>query len=117
MGLFSFRIRRAERDKQTDRARFDALLQALDRIGGEMDDEIEGLRKRYEEASCDAAYAQQALEEGRADGDISPRIDNLTDTLERYFKRMALLKNETAFIDRLRSEVDAFVRANRIGDA
>ncbi|WP_157019517.1 hypothetical protein [Mesorhizobium xinjiangense] len=89
----------------------------MDEIGEEMAGEIDGLQKRYEDASSDAAYAQQALEEGRAGGEVSPRIDDLTDTIERYFKRIALLKSEVDFVNRLREDVNAFTDANRIGAA
>lgn len=117
MSLFNFRIRRAVRDEETDRDRFARLLKVLDQIGAEMAHEVAGLQERYRGASSDAAYAEQALEEGRADREISLRIDDLTGTLDRYFERIALLQSQIAFFELLRSDVNAFARANHIDAA
>lgn len=114
MALFSFRTRSPLRDQETDRARFERLRQFLDELRTEMESERTGLQNRYEKVTADAAFSQQALEDDRGGADISSKVDDLTNSMIRYSKRIAMLENEIAFIGALRENVNEFARANHI---
>ena len=96
--MLGFRTRSADRDRQTDISRIQKLRQALLDLGTELAKEEAGLRHRYETASTDAAFSQQVYEDGRGDDGISSRIDDLTNTLINYSRRISELDRQKAFI-------------------
>jgi hypothetical protein len=96
--MLGFRTRSADRDRETDISRIEKLRQALLDVGTELAKEEAGLRRRYETASTDAAFSQQVYEDGRGDAGISSRIDDLTNTLINYSRRISELDRQKAFI-------------------
>lgn len=96
--MLGFRTRSADRDRETDISRIEKLRQALLDVGTELAKEEAGLRRRYETASTDAAFSQQVYEDGRGDAGISSRIDNLTNALINYSRRISELDRQKAFI-------------------
>jgi hypothetical protein len=96
--MLGFRTRNPDRDRETDAARIQKLRQALFDVRSELEAEKVGLQGRYETASADAAFSQQAMEEGRGSPEISTRIDDLTTSLINYSRRIATLVRQSAFI-------------------
>ena len=108
MSVFSnFRVRSRLRDRSTDEDRFESLLQHVRKLGGEAADEMNGLKKRYEQAGADAAFAFMAEEnEGPSEGG-SERIDALTETIMNYADRVKLLERQVAYFGQLEREITA----------
>lgn len=112
MALFRFRTRNPERDRDTDESRRQRLEQLLDALSAEIERERGGLRNRYDKVTADAAFSQQALEDDRADGEISSRIDDLTGAMLRYTKRLVTLEQQSVFVTEIRSRINTFFREN-----
>lgn len=113
--MLGFRTRSADRDRQTDISRIEKLRQALLDVGTELAKEEEGLRRRYETASTDAAFSQQVYEDGRGDAGISSRIDDLTNTLINYSRRISELDRQKAFIGEMLVKLDDFATEVDVG--
>lgn len=113
--MLGFRTRSADRDRQTDLSRIQKLRQALLDVGTELAKEEAGLRRRYETASTDAAFSQQVYEDGRGDAGISSRIDDLTETLINYSRRISELDRQNAFIKEMLGKLDDFAAEVDIG--
>lgn len=113
--MLGFRTRSADRDRQTDVSRIEKLRQALLDVGTELAKEETGLRRRYETASTDAAFSQQVYEDGRGDAGISSRIDDLTNTLINYSRRISELDRQNAFIREMLVKLDDFATEMDIG--
>lgn len=107
-----FLIRNPNRDRQTDVARMTRLRQTLLQIGQEVADERAGLEKRYLAASADAAFAQERVEDGLEGTNLSARVDDLTETMINYAKRIAMLDKQIAYVDRMRKDLDDFTTEN-----
>jgi succinylglutamate desuccinylase len=117
MALFRFRTRNPARDHQTDENRLERLLRSVEGIRAEMERERDGLRARYENIMADAAFSQQALEDERVDADISVKIDDMTETMIRYYKRIAWLESQIAFVTDIDREIALFFQENEEGRA
>ncbi len=107
MALTLFRVRSRERDRETDAGRFRRLRQLLGELRAEMERERDGLRGRYEKVTADAAFSQQALEDG-AGGAVSEKIDDMTEAMIRYTERLALLEKQAGFVTGLDHQVERF---------
>ena len=108
MALPFFRTRAAGRDRDTDIARLQRLQQSLASIRGEMEQEKNGLRDRYDKVMANAAFSQQSLEDGRGGAGMSSKIDEMTDTMIRYTDRIASLDTQIDFVAGLERQVDRF---------
>lgn len=108
MSLFRFRTRAGERDTQTDSARLGRLREWVARTRAEIEHERKGLRARYERAVADAAFAQQAFEEGGQDSGMSIRVDELTEAVMRYYERLAALDRQAAFLADFERGIEQF---------
>jgi len=117
MALFRFKTRNPHRDRETDASRMHRLHQLLDEIRSEIDNEKNGLRNRYDKVTADAAFSQQALEDDRAGAEISSKIDELTEAMIRYTKRLASLDDQIDFVTELRDRIERFSQANTGEDA
>lgn len=113
--MLGFRTRSADRDRQTDISRIEKLRQVMLDVGTELAKEEAGLRRRYETASTDAAFSQQAYEDGRGDAGISSRIDDLTTTLINYSRRISELDRQRAFIGEMLVKLEDFAAEVDIG--
>lgn len=112
MALLSFRVRSPERDRETDRDRQQRLHQLLSDIRAEMEREREGLRARYEKVTADAAFSQQALEDDSVDVAVSAKIDDMTEAMIRYTKRMASLETQIGFVTGIDRRIEQFFEQN-----
>lgn len=112
MALFRFRVRSPERDRETDRDRLQRLRQLLGDIRAEMEREKNGLRDRYEKVTADAAFSQQALEDDQGGAAISSKVDQMTDAMIRYTKRMASLETQLDFVTDIDRRVELFSERN-----
>jgi hypothetical protein len=112
MALFRFRTRNPARDRQTDESRLERLRGMLREFRADIEHERDGLRARYESVMADAAFSQQALEDDRADASISDRIDDMTETMIRYDKRIARLESQIAFVTEFDLEAVRFFGEN-----
>ena len=112
MVLFDFRTRDTQRDHQTDMGRLQRLYQLLGVVRAEMEQEKSGLRDRYEKVMADAAFSQQRLEDGRDGAAISSKVDDLTDTMIRYSKRIASLETQIDFVAEMDRRLELFPREN-----
>jgi hypothetical protein len=110
MALFRFRTRDPQRDSETDLNRLQRLRQSLADIRSEMEHERNGLRDRYEKVTADAAFSQQRLEDARGSVGMSSKIDDMTGTMIRYTKRIALLEAQIDFVVDLERKADTFSR-------
>jgi len=108
MALFRFRTRSPERDSDTDADRLRRLRQSLVDIRAEMETEISGLRDRYETVMADAAFSQQLVEDERGGKGISSSVDDMTGTMIRYTKRLAMLRAQIDFVAGITRQIDAF---------
>ncbi|GLS31508.1 hypothetical protein SAMN04488498_102106 [Mesorhizobium albiziae] len=106
--MLGFRTRNPDRDRETDAARIQKLRQALFDVRSELEGEKVGLQGRYETASADAAFSQQAMEEGRGSPEISTRIDDLTTSLINYSRRIATLDRQSAFIGEMLVKLEGY---------
>jgi len=112
MALFRFKTRNPNRDRETDAGRMQRLRQVLDEIHDEIENEKNGLRNRYDKVTADAAFSQQALEDDRVDAGMSSKIDELTEAMIRYTKRLASLDGQIGFVTELRGRIEQFSQAN-----
>ena len=112
MALFRFRMRSAERDRETDLGRLQRLRQLLTDIRTEMEREKNGLRDRYEKVTTNAAFSQQALEDDSVGEGMSAKIDDMTDRMVRYTRRIASLGTQIDFVTEIDRRVEAFSREN-----
>jgi hypothetical protein len=88
------------------------LLQLLGDIRAEMERERDGLRDRYEKVTADAAFSQLALEDDSAGAAMSSKIDEMTDTMIRYTKRIASLDAQIKFVTDLDDRIVLFSQEN-----
>ena len=112
MALFRFQTRNTNRDRETDAARFQRLHRLFDDLRADMERERNGLRDRYEKVAADAAFSQQALENDRVGAAMSAKIDDMTDTMIRYKRRIKSLEKQIGFVTHLHGQMEAFIQEN-----
>jgi hypothetical protein len=112
MAFSRFRVRSSQRDRETDLGRVQRLRQSLRDIRAEMERERDGLRDRYEKVMADAAFSQLALEDDSARAGMSSKIDDMTDTMIRYTRRIASLDAQIGFVTNLDDRVELFSLEN-----
>ncbi|MEK1886010.1 MAG: hypothetical protein AAAB35_00205 [Phyllobacterium sp.] len=115
MALFSFRTRNPERDRQTDARRFQNLKQAIRDALAETERERDGFRRRYDDASVDAAFSFENIENEGATERTLAQVDNLTQALTRFSQRIDLLEKQTLFMREIDEAITRFENANGIG--
>ncbi len=103
-----FRIRSADRDRETDIRRLDRLAEAAAVLHEEINRESDGLRRRYEEATRDAAFALEARETGSGQRKLDGRIDELTETVMKCEQRLRDLETQDAFYRDIRDRIAAY---------
>jgi chromosome segregation ATPase len=107
MALFSFRTREPQRDRETDRARFDKLLKLFQQLLAEIEAERDGLKSRYGQTQASAAFALDAFENGDGE-ELSAKADDLALAMRRYRVRIAALEGQLAFLQRSETEINAY---------
>ncbi|WP_202313976.1 hypothetical protein [Mesorhizobium sp. L-8-10] len=112
--VFGFKTRSAERDQQTDAARFQRIRDVIAEVSGEMDREKSGFEKRYGTVAADAAFLVEAMDNEASPSGDSERIATLTETLRACERRIAFLNRQMLFMEECRQFVQQFVDANGI---
>lgn len=115
--VFGFRTRHPDRDRQTDAARLERVLEMFASISLEMERERAGLEKRYGTVSADAAFLLEAIENEGGPQRDSDRIGELTDSLRACERRMAALGRQMLFMEECRRSVECFAEDNAIAVA
>ncbi|WP_274631340.1 hypothetical protein [Arvimicrobium flavum] len=116
MALFRFQIRNPNRDRETDASRLQRLHKVLDDLRLEIERERNGLRARHEKLAADAAFSYEALENDGAEVSMSAKIDDMTDTMIRYRRRIRSLEKQIGFVIALRGQVEVFSQENAAED-
>ena len=110
-----FRVRSADRDKDTDQERFGELQKHLERLAGDCERESEGLHRRYAAAKHHASVALQLLEAEGDRKDLDPNLAEAERTLVRCERRLTELQDHGRFFLTLRDEVAT--KLKEIGNA
>ena len=107
MAIFNFWTRRPQRDHETDRTRFHAVVEALRKARSETEDERHGLEARYEDAQSTAAFAEQRAEDF-GEAALDREIDDLTGTIVRCQERLGQLDRHLRFLREVERSVCAY---------
>ncbi|MBT1158851.1 hypothetical protein J1C56_25070 [Aminobacter anthyllidis] len=111
--IFAFRTRSPDRDRATDKVRFDQLARSLDQLSSEIAAERTGIRKRYEAVSANAAFLVEAMDNSEVSQRRATEMDQLTETLKTCLRRIEALGRQTEFVAELRHVLDTFVDEGR----
>jgi hypothetical protein len=110
MNLFEpFRTRSASRDEETDRQRIERLTTMLSSVHDDIKREREGLSRRYEESRRDAGFALEALNERPSNSKLAQRLDQHSEAILKYEKRLQILETQTVLLKRLHDFVADFL--------
>jgi hypothetical protein len=107
MALFGFRTRNPQRDRETDRARFERLLKLFGRLIAEIEAEFDGLKERYGRTQASAAFALDAFENGEGE-ELSAKADDLALAMRRYQARIAALERQLDFVRKAETQTRTF---------
>ena len=113
----TFLTRPPDRDRDNDRERLSRLRGAVTGVLREVAAERDGFETRYRKASADAAFSQDRLDDGVHSDLLSARVDDLTQTLIRYRRRMSELDRQIAYLESLRENVDSFIAGRVVDDS
>ncbi|MCO5065957.1 MAG: hypothetical protein M9924_16300 [Rhizobiaceae bacterium] len=89
-----FRTRSPDRDRQTDAARLDRLIKAIDETSASVATELHGLEARYEATAANAAFLNEAIEDGEEPESKAASVDEMIETMERYRQRTGSLARQ-----------------------
>lgn len=103
MKLFNFGFPSSVNNR--DARRLARLRRLLDEIGKDIANERAELKRLYEAATADAAFAFQAIENGESPEQISDEVEMATAAIIRHSKRISLLKEQVDFIEAMRQKL------------
>lgn len=106
--IFPFRTRSPGRDRQTDAFRFEALLDTLRQLIDDIDAEKTGIRNRYESVSANAAFLVEAMDNDTVSPRRAAEMDQLTEALKNYLRRVDTLAKQGEFVASLCRQVEEF---------
>jgi len=101
--LFGFRTRNPQRDRETDRERYERLESLLAEMAAQIAAERSGLERRYRESSANAGFLADAIDNEEAASGSSARLDAMTDDLINCERRLAALSRQIAVVEDLRT--------------
>jgi len=101
--LFGFRTRNPQRDRETDRERYERLESLLAEMAAQIAAERGGLERRYRESSANAGFLADAIDNEEAASGSSARLDAMTDDLINCERRLAALSRQIAVVEDLRT--------------
>lgn len=101
-----FRTRHPDRNRRTDADRRKRLCAAIDAMQTEIRFELNGIRRRYEATSTNAAFLFDAIENGESDSET--RLDELSASMKAYEARVGELAGQIAFLSGLREAAAGF---------
>lgn len=112
MGQPDFKIRSRKRDFETDSSRIGKVLSVVNQQILHINHEKAGLRSRLDRVTSDAAFSQDAMENGE---NVSfADLDELMDTISRCAERIALLEAQVIFLARLRQDLLRFMAGSEL---
>jgi hypothetical protein len=117
MALFGFRTRNPERDRLSDATRFLSIKRAIRDVVVETERERDGFRRRYDDASVNAAFSFENMENEGETEKVSAQVDSLTQALTRFSQRIDFLEKQMAFMHEMDQAITTFENANGIGEA
>jgi hypothetical protein len=117
MALFRFRTRNPERDRLSDATRFLSIKRAIRDVVSETERERDGFRRRYDDASVNAAFSFENMENEGETEKVSAQVDSLTQALTRFSQRIDFLEKQMAFMHEMDQAITTFENANGIGEA
>jgi hypothetical protein len=97
MALFSFRTRNPERDRRSDATRLQGIKQAISEAVVEAERERDGFRRRHDDASANAAFLFENMENEGETEKASAQVDDLTQALTRFSQRIDFLEKQNSF--------------------
>jgi hypothetical protein len=115
MALFSFRTRNRERDRRSDATRLQGIKQAISEAVVEAERERDGFRRRHDDASANAAFLFENMENEGETEKASAQVDDLTQALTRFSQRIDFLEKQIAFMQEMDEAITDFANANGIG--
>ena len=101
-----FRTRHPDRNRHTDADRRERLCAAINAIQVEVQSELDGIRRRYEAVSTNAAFLFDAIENGESTS--KTRLDELSASMNAYETRVGELAGQVAFLGGLREAAAGF---------
>jgi len=107
--LFGFKTRSPERDRDTDRERLARLSAFLGEMADQIAAERTGLERRYREASTNAGFLADAMENEEVSAGSSHRLDAMTDDMLNYERRLAALSRQIGVVEDLRARAQALL--------
>jgi hypothetical protein len=107
-----FRTRSEGRDRDTDLSRVQRLSKAIDEIRSSVANELKGLEARYQSTAADAAFLNQAIENGEASESRNANVDEMVGTMKRYRQRTESLARQLAVLDAMRQSAEALADEN-----
>lgn len=117
MAFFRFRVRSQARDLETDKARLARLEGSIDSIRREVAAELAGLTKRYRSIGADAAFLDQAIDNGEADRSAGAgKLGDMASTMIRYEQRVAELSRQLVSLDELHRSAESLLAAKNRGE-
>jgi hypothetical protein len=115
MALFGFRTRNPERDRLSDATRFLSIKRAIRDVVVETERERDGFRRRYDDASVNAAFSFENMENEGETAKVSAQVDNLTQALTKFSQRIDFLEKQMAFMHEMDEAITTFENANGLG--
>jgi hypothetical protein len=115
MALFRFRTRNPERDRLSDATRFLSIKRAIRDVVAETERERDGFRRRYDDASVNAAFSFENMENEGETAKVSAQVDNLTQALTKFSQRIDFLEKQMAFMHEMDEAITTFENANGLG--
>ena len=111
MKLFKpFRTRSAARDEETDRRRFERLSTMLSSLHDEIEQEQQGLRRRYEKSQHDAGFALEVLDRTPSNEKLAESVEQHSETLLKCEARLQALQAQTGLLTTIGDLLDARCR-------
>jgi hypothetical protein len=115
MALFGFRTRNPERDRLSDATRFLSIKRAIRDVVVETERERDGFRRRYDDASVNAAFSFENMENEGETAKVSAQVDSLTQALTKFSQRIDFLEKQMAFMHEMDEAITTFEHANGLG--
>lgn len=112
MTRLNFRTRSPQRDDATDAGRFDRLARLLTELSGEVAAEKSGLERRYQEATTNAAFLVEAIENDGSTARSQGRADDLTSVILNCERRLETLSRQAAALDEFRRTLGELVKTS-----
>ena len=106
--MFGFKMRSATRDLEADLSRFQRIQATLGQVMDELQREKAGLRKRYSDASADAALVFEAMPEGESQQPYEAKLDVFAKSIQNCERRINFIDAQIVFVSEILISVRSF---------